>query len=51
MYKIPGRSISCSTLGEWIKEMLWIYVVMKLFANDIDAITTKPEFFLNDKST
>jgi len=39
MYKIPGRMIVCNTIGGWIKEMLWVYVVMKVFKMDIDAIT------------
>ena len=30
MYKVPGRSIICSTIGEWIREIIWCYVVMKL---------------------
>ena len=38
MYKIPGRSIVCDTLGGWIHEMLWVYVVMKLFRKDLDAV-------------
>lgn len=39
MYKIPGRSIVCGTPVEWLKEMIWAYVVMKVFRSDIDAIT------------
>ena len=38
-YKIPGRQIYCDTIGGWIREMLWVYVVMKVFRSDIDAIT------------
>jgi hypothetical protein len=43
MYKIPGRSIVCRTPLEWVKEMLWVYVAMKVFRADIEAITGKPE--------
>jgi hypothetical protein len=39
MYKIPGRMIVCDTVGSWIKEMLWVYVIMKVFKTDIAAIT------------
>lgn len=42
MYKIPGRSIVCDTPLAWLKEMIWVYVVMKVFSSDIDAITEKP---------
>jgi hypothetical protein len=41
MYKIPGRMIVCDTIGGWLKEMLWIYVIMKIFVEDINAITCK----------
>ena len=41
MYKIPGRSIICDSIGGWIKEMIWIYIVRKVFKNDIDAISCK----------
>jgi hypothetical protein len=41
MYKVPGRSIVCDTIGGWIQEVLWCYVVMKLFKSDIEAITRK----------
>lgn len=41
-YKIPGRSISCDTLRGWIQEMLWCYVVMKIFHKDIEAIAPLP---------
>jgi hypothetical protein len=42
MYKVPGRSIYCDTLLGWVQEVIWCYVVMKLFKMDIDAITTNP---------
>lgn len=38
-YKIPGRSIVCDTPLRWLKEMIWVYVIMKIFWEDIDAIT------------
>ena len=38
MYKIPGRSIVCNTIGEWTREMIWCYIIMKLFRADIDSI-------------
>jgi hypothetical protein len=39
MYKVPGRMIVCDTLGGWLQEIVWCYVVMKVFKKDIDAIT------------
>jgi len=39
MYKIPGRHIVCTSLRGWFHEMVWVYVVMKMFRKDIDAIT------------
>ena len=39
MYKVPGRMIVCDTIGGWIHEVLWVYVVMKLFDKDLQAIT------------
>jgi hypothetical protein len=39
MYKVPGRMIVCDSIGSWIQEILWCYVIMKLFKKDIDAIT------------
>lgn len=42
MYKIPGRSIVCDTIPTWIKEMIWVYVVMKAFRTDIEAICPSP---------
>jgi hypothetical protein len=41
MYKIPNRNIFCDTIGGWIKEMIWVYIIMKIFKNDISAITEK----------
>jgi len=41
MYKIPGRSIVCDTPLAWVREMIWVYVIMKIFKADIDAITCK----------
>jgi len=38
-YKIPGRSIVCDTPLRWLKEMIWVYIVMKIFRDDINAIT------------
>lgn len=42
MYKIPGRDVVCETFGGWVKEVLWVYVGMKIFRTDIEAITPKP---------
>lgn len=42
MYKIPGRSIVCDTIPAWIKEMIWVYVVWKVFRSDIEAISPSP---------
>lgn len=43
MYKIPGRSIYCGTISQWIKEMFWVYVIMKVFRDDIAAISPVPD--------
>jgi hypothetical protein len=43
MYKVPGRMIYCSTIGQWIQEILWCYVVMKLFRTDIEGMTKNLE--------
>lgn len=43
MYKIPGRDIVCETFSGWVKEMIWVYVVMKVFRADIEAVSEKPE--------
>ena len=42
MYKIPFRSIYCDTIGGWIKEMIWVFIVMKIFKSDIESITYNP---------
>jgi len=42
MYKVPGRMIYCDSLRSWFQEILWCYVVMKLFKSDIASITTEP---------
>jgi|WetSurSiteA1Bulk_404760.scaffolds.fasta_scaffold00264_19 hypothetical protein len=39
MYKVPGRMIYCSTIKQWIQEILWCYVIMKLFRTDIEGMT------------
>jgi hypothetical protein len=39
VYKVPGRLIHCDTIGSWIREIIWCYVIMKLFKDDIDAIS------------
>lgn len=44
MYKVPFRQIYCDSLLGWIREVVWCFVVMKLFRSDIDAITCKSEF-------
>lgn len=41
MYKIPGRAIYCDTFLSWLQEMVWVYIVLKIFRSDIDAITEK----------
>jgi len=48
MYKVPGRSIICSTIGEWIREIIWCYVVMKLFREDIESICPSPKSDLSE---
>jgi hypothetical protein len=39
-WKVPGRSIVCDTPLRWLREIVWCYVIMKLFKSDIDAITS-----------
>jgi len=41
MYKIPRRQIYCDTFGAWVKEMLWVYIVIKFFKHDIEQRTTR----------
>jgi len=35
-YKIPFRRIYCATFGQWLLEMFWIFVVIKLFPGACD---------------
>lgn len=37
-WKVPRRQVYCHTLRSWIREVLWIFVVLKFFRADIDAI-------------
>ena len=43
MYKVPGRMIYCDTIGAWFQEILWCYVVMKVFRTDIEGMTKSYE--------
>ena len=36
IYKIPFRQVYCETLAGWIKEMIWIFFVLKLFPYSYD---------------
>ena len=45
MYKVPFRDIVCDSIGSWIKECIWVFIIMKVFKNDIDAITPSREFY------
>ena len=36
MYKIPRRAVYCDTFGSWVKEMIWIFLVLKLFPYSYD---------------
>lgn len=45
MYKIPFRLVYCDTLGSWIKEMIWVFVIIKVFKSDIDAMRMPKEFY------
>ena len=38
MWKIPYRQVYCTTFRGWVKEMIWIYVIRRVFAKDIEAI-------------
>lgn len=42
MYKIPRREVYCDTLRSWFHELLWVFLVMKLFRNDISEIGPFP---------
>ena len=33
MYKIPFRRIYCDTFKSYIKELIWVFVVIKIFPN------------------
>ena len=41
MYKIPGRQVYCESIAIWFRELAWIFIVQKLFAQDIDALICK----------
>lgn len=41
MFKIPGRDIYCDTIICWAQEMIWVYVIMKCFKRDIEAISCR----------
>lgn len=30
-WKVPGRSIVCSSFGSWVHEILWCHVVLRHF--------------------
>jgi hypothetical protein len=36
MYKIPRRQVYCDTFGTWLKQMVWIFLVIKLFPHCVD---------------
>lgn len=36
MYKIPFRQVYCESLIGWLKEMAWIFFVIKLFPYSYD---------------
>ena len=38
MYKVWYRQIYCETITGWVREMVWVHVVMPLFRRDIDEI-------------
>jgi hypothetical protein len=40
MYKVPGRSIMCDSFGSWIKEIVWCYVVIKIWKNAVELDKT-----------
>lgn len=40
-YKIPRRQVYCGSVGSWLKTMVWIFGVLKVFKQDVDAIVCK----------
>jgi hypothetical protein len=36
MFKVPFRMIYCDTIGSWIKETIWCFVVIKIWRNAVD---------------
>lgn len=55
MYRIPRRSIYCETLGGWVREMVWVFFVIKIFPHCVDLASDglkwsyleKPEMFFD----
>lgn len=31
MYKVPFRSIYCDTISNWVSEIFWCFVVIKIY--------------------
>jgi hypothetical protein len=42
MYKIPRRHIWCETFSGWVYEMLWVFIVLKVFRHDIEQLVGTP---------
>lgn len=36
MYKIPFRDIYCDTLIGWLKELIWVFVILKIYPTAYD---------------
>ena len=51
-YKIPFRRVYTSTFKDWIKEIVWIFVVIKIFpkAHDFGSDALKEYYNKNPKN-
>lgn len=36
VWKVPGRTIVCNSLSSWIKEIVWCYVVIKIWPDAVE---------------
>lgn len=41
-YKIPRRQIWCDSIGSWLKEMAWVFIVYKIFGDYIEQMVGRP---------
>lgn len=40
-FKVWRRQVWCDTIQDWLCEMAWCHVVLKIFGSDIDAVMCK----------